>query len=198
MLFAIVLVAGGVGLAEMGLSWLPRILAGVSIALALTSMLPIAVHALGAERVFAWLLSTRLVRDGIDAHHPFELAATLSAVWLSVALRLPGWLGTAGPAAAARFEADLAADGWAKTPTSRCPSTTCSPCGPSRSGCRRAPPRSGSPAHAGMRADGLGELSIRRGRVISRGLGHEVRHIVGGPFRQVDRRSSARSVPHLV
>ncbi len=115
MLFAIILVAGGAGLAEMGLSWLPRILAGVAIALALASMLPIATRALGTERVFAWLVSTRLVRDGIDAHRPFELAATLSALWLSVALRLPGWLGSAVPSGTARFEADLAADGPAKT-----------------------------------------------------------------------------------
>ncbi len=109
-LLAVVGVVAGVALTP-DIARLPQAIAGVALGLGLLSVYPTSTHALGARPLYAWLARSRIARDGIEAHRPFQLAASLLALLVSASLRLPGWLLAAVPSARDQFLEDLAQRG---------------------------------------------------------------------------------------
>lgn len=94
-----------------GISRLPQAIAGLALGLGLLSFYPTSTHALGAHTFYAWLARSPVAHDGIEAHRPFQLAATLVALLTSALVRTPGWLVTGVPAAHAQFLEDRAERG---------------------------------------------------------------------------------------
>ncbi|MBN8610805.1 MAG: hypothetical protein J0L92_09490 [Deltaproteobacteria bacterium] len=109
-----VIVAGAAALTT-DLSRLPAAIAGASLAVGLFSLFPIATRALGIDVLYRAIARSEIARDGVDAHRPFQFAATLCALGSSAAIRLPAWIADAGPRALDQLRSDLATDGPLKT-----------------------------------------------------------------------------------
>lgn len=113
-LLAGIAIVGGLALAP-GLDRLPQRIAGVSIALGLIAMFPIRTDALGARALFGWIGASRIGRSWVEAHRPFQFAASVLVLMVAAGVRLPAWLASAIPAAIAQLHEDVAREGLGAT-----------------------------------------------------------------------------------